>query len=189
MFSTGFKPSAPAERALFLYSKFLDSYRTIGFYFSEHLQTVYKRYFPIKGNIIQDIKPEFVQYFYDGINQWNSNKFEESISNLKRAIDLCPEPKYPYLYYYISDAYRQMGDLQTAYNLLNTLVEHDTLVFEAYKDLYLYEAGIIRNKERADYFREKVKILAPWYIPRMETLAELLRANYPAEPENIEEKR
>ena len=41
-FSTGVKPSAPAERALFLYPQFLDSYRTVGFVYGGVIYDIYK---------------------------------------------------------------------------------------------------------------------------------------------------
>ncbi len=178
IFSTEFKPSAPAERALFLYSQFLQSYRTIGFYFDGTLHTIFKRYYSIEDNIERDIDVLFIQAYYNGIDFWNQKRYEESIAEFNKAIGLCPDPKFPYLYYYIADANRELYNLEIAYNILNKLISVDTLVFEAYKDLYIFEYSILDNQEMAQYYHKKVSKLIPWYIPRMESLARSLKLEY-----------
>ncbi len=178
LFSTEFKPSAPAEKALFLYSKFLDFYRTIGFYFDGVLHAIFKRYYNITGNITRNIDPEFVQEYYDGIIKWNDKDFDIAIRHFEKALQICPEPKYPYLYYLIADANRQKNDFETAYYMLNFVTRLDTLIFEAYKDLYLYEKVIIKNPEKADFYHKKVAQLAPSYIPRLEYLGETVQINF-----------
>ncbi len=178
MFSTEFKPSAPAERALFLYSTFLGSYRTTGFYFDGTLHSIFKRYYSIEGDIERDIDEMFIQTYYNGIDLWSQKRYKEAISKFNKAIGLCPDPKFPYLYYYIADANRELYNLEIAYNILNKLVSIDTLVFEAYKDLYIFEYAILDNSEMAQHYHKKVNQLVPWYIPRLESLAKSLKLEY-----------
>ncbi len=175
LFSTEFKPSAPAERALFLYNKFLYSYRTIGFYFDGNLHTLFKRYYPIEGEIVRDVKAEFVQTYYRAIGIWGEKRFDESITEFYKALSICPDLKFPYPKYFIADANRELYNLEIAYNMLKKLVSTDTLVFEAYKDLYIFEYAINNNPEMANYYLNKVAQLAPWYVPRLENLAEIVK--------------
>jgi len=175
LFSTEFKPSAPAEQALFLYSQFLNSYRTIGFYFDGTLHTLFKRYYPIEGEITRNVDPAFVQTYYRAIEIWGDKRFDESIIEFYKAISICPDLKFPYPRYFIADANRELYNLETAYNMLKKLVSTDTLVFEAYKDLYIFEYAINNNLEMAKYYRNKIAQLAPWYVPRLESLARSVR--------------
>ncbi|MCP4705687.1 MAG: hypothetical protein GY865_13890 [candidate division Zixibacteria bacterium] len=175
LFSTEFKPSAPAERALFLYTEFLRCYRTIGFHFDEVLHSIYKRYYPIEGPIKRDVDVEFVQKYYIGIDLWSQKKFDEAIAELNKAINFCPSPKYPYPYYLIADANRELYKLEIAYNMLNKLVSTDTLVYEAYKDLFIFEYAILNNMERAEQNYKKVGQLTPWYLSRLENVAKSVK--------------
>jgi tetratricopeptide (TPR) repeat protein len=170
LFSTEFKPSAPAERALFLYSEFLNNYRTIGFFFDGSLHAIFKRYFPVGQEITRDVDPNFPQYIHDALNLWKDEKFPETIANLEKALELCPEPKYPYLLYYIADSRRKMQDLQTSYFMLRQIAERDTLIYEVFKDLYIFERNVLGRPEEALKYRERIRALVPWYLPRLDYL-------------------
>jgi hypothetical protein len=84
-------------------------------------------------------------------------------------VNISPEPKYPYLYYYIAYALSRANYLQPAYNILTELAARDTLVCQTYIDLYWFEtrAG---NTDRAEYCRSRVLELAPWVVPRLDNL-------------------
>jgi len=172
MFSTEFKPSAPAERALFLYSQFLDNYRTIGFFFDGGLHAIFKRYFPIKGNIVRDVDPNFPQHIHTAMNLWQKEDYPEAISYIEKALELCPEPKYPYLLYYMANSIRKMEDFRTSYYMLRLIAQQDTLVYEVYKDLFVFENNVLDRPEEAMKYRERIGALMPWYLPRLDSLKE-----------------
>jgi hypothetical protein len=69
LFSTGMKPSAPAEMSLFTYSTFMEKYRIIYYILAGNRLSVYKRYYVITGDARRDIDAMFVHYYKRGINQ------------------------------------------------------------------------------------------------------------------------
>jgi hypothetical protein len=176
LFSTGNKPSAPAERALFLYGSFLNNYRGIGFFLATKLHSIYKRYYPLEGEITRDVDPAFVQNYNLGINLIGEDKQgnAQALTALNEAMKYSPQPTYPYLYYYIAEANRKLGKFQVSYKILKQAAELDTLVYEVYKDLYLYEYRL-GNYLIADQYRSRVASLVPWYMPRLDSLVKQIR--------------
>ncbi len=172
MFSTSLKPSAPAEQALFLYSQFLNSYRVIGIPLGDVPFDIYKRYFPIVGSIESDVDPELVYRYNLALNQRDNMDYSGGIKNLRRALELCPEPKYPYIYsqlYYMEWAER---DLRVYYSRLKEMETQDTLNYYVYKDLYLYESNVNMDFERAGFYRNKLMSLVPWYLTQLDSVIE-----------------
>jgi hypothetical protein len=173
LFSTGAKPSAPAERALYLYSSFLNSYRPIGFFLGTKIHNIYKRYLPITGTVTRDVDAAFVQNLNRGINLVGDDKQKnlEALAALDLALKNSPQPVYGYLYYYLSEANRKMGNLKASYKYLKLGAAADTLTYEIYKDLYLYEYRL-GNYPAADSYRSRVAQLVPWYMPRLDSLVQ-----------------
>lgn len=171
LFSTGFKPSAPAERALYLYSSFLENYRTIAFNFgAATLHPVYRRCGPIPGEIKRDVDVRFVQNFNQGINLlWNAKDYSGALRAFQTALIYSPEPKFPYLYYYIAIAQRSLGQIEASYQSLKEVIRLDDRVYEGHKELYGYEY-LLGNQEAARYHRAQVGKLMPWYLPRLDSL-------------------
>jgi hypothetical protein len=172
LFSTGNKPSAPAERALFLYSQFLNNYRPIAFYFLGYIHDIFKRYYPIEGEIVRDVDPQFVQIYNEAINHWSDREYKDALEDFNRAKKYSPKPEYSYLYYYIADSYRKMGNFEMGYELLKIVADMDSLLYISFRDLYLFEYTYLNNPEMAEHYKKTVKKLVPWYIPRLEATAE-----------------
>jgi len=170
MFSTGVKPSAPAERALFTYRAFLNSYRTIGFYYAGYIHEVYKRYYPVVMPVERNVASEFVQNYVDGINLWNQDRLKESELALNKALRAISDPPYPYVFYYLADVKRKANDLKASYLLLQTVNRLDTLNFLAQRDLYIIEKALLRNMDRAGIHRAALEKLVPWYLPRIDSM-------------------
>ena len=170
LFSTGLKPSAPAERELFLYSQFLNSYKTVGFFFDGSLNDVYKLFYPITGPIVRDVDPEFVQAYNLAINQKARKKYPEAVANFEKAWRLSPVPKYQYIKYHMAYLVWLNGDLDTYYKILKEIESSDTLIYYAYKDLYLYEMNVLHDTEAAKRYRDKLRSLVPWYVPRLDSM-------------------
>ena len=176
LFSTGSKPSAPAERALFLYSAFLDNYRTIAFFYGTLMHPAYKRYFPIEGEITRDVGVDFVQYLNQGMNLLRSSREGNlrALAMFDSALACGPRRPYPYVYYYKSEALLDMDDIPSAYKCLLQGAQFDTLVYELYKDLYQYEFRT-GNLAAAQEYRARVAYMVPWYIPRLDSLVRGLK--------------
>ncbi len=162
LFSTGIKPSAPAERALFLYSRFLRAYRTVPFYQSGRVHQIYKRYLPITPPVERDVSPEMVRLYYDGIDQWAKKDFRTALASLEKAKTYSPTPVYPYLNYIIALCDQALQDAPGFYRAISQIVAQDTLVIEALEGMYYIEKGIGRP-DVARQYRERIARLAPWY--------------------------
>jgi len=174
LFSTGAKPSAPAERALYTYSAFLNNYRTIGFFFGSQLHVVFKRYFPIAGDIERDVSIEFVQNLNRGINQVKRDQPDSALASFETALRNGLDPHYPYVYYFISDAFRKKGRFQESYDILKRAASIDTVTYETYKDLYMYSYQL-GDYNAAEYYRSIVARLVPWYMPRLDSLVRRIK--------------
>ncbi len=170
LFSTGSKPSAPAERALFLYSGFLSNYRTITFHFDGIRHDVFKRYFPIVGPLRPDINPEFVNQYYGAIELKVKGDLRSSMNSLSSALSYLPDSVYSLARYYVAENLKLARQHEKSYNMLRELEKEDTLTYEVYKDLFVYEYLAYRNFERADYYRNRIKKLMPWYVPNLDSL-------------------
>jgi hypothetical protein len=169
LFSTGIKPSAPAERALFMYSQFLRNYRTIGYFINNKMRSIYKRYYPIEGEINSDVDIRFAQIYNRAINIWSDGDYTTALTTFDSALVYSPEPKYPYLYYYMANSHLHLNDIPRSYEMLKISVASDTLVYESLKDLYLYEYRL-GNYEAAEKYRAMTARLVPWYMPRLDAL-------------------
>ncbi len=169
LFSTALKPSAPAERALFLYPQFLNSYRTIGFVYGGAINDIYKRFHPVTGELKRTIDPEFVQSYNSGLNQMRAGRLQASSASFQKAWSLCPEPKYPYVLYHLARLEMMKKNYRDYYQMLNELVKRDSLIYYAYKDLLLLEANLYNNPDKAAEYRERLLALVPWYVPGLDS--------------------
>ncbi|MCP4566441.1 MAG: tetratricopeptide repeat protein [FCB group bacterium] len=163
LFSTGIKPSAPAERSLFRYGQFLDKYRVIPFQLSGKVNHVYKRYFSIDIPVRKNVPAEFELYYSLGIDLWRKRDYSGSLQAFEQARRHCPPPAYPYILYFESLAYEQEGQTGKAYAALKKLAQ-DTLVFEGFHGLYIYDKGLGLFDDVRRH-RERIASLAPWYLP------------------------
>ena len=60
---------------------------------------------------------------------------DDAMAALELALRYSPEPKYPYVYYYMSEAQRRGQRLEQSYYYLKEAAALDTLIYEVYKDL------------------------------------------------------
>jgi len=171
LFSTGFKPSAPAERALFLYSAFLNNYRTIAFNFGTTLlHPIFHRVDSIPGQFQRDVDVRFVQNFNQGINLlWNTKDYAAALAAFRQTLRYSPQPEYPYVHYYMAIAQQSLGDIEASYRSLQKVIQLDDREYEGHKDLYRYEY-LTGNQDAARYHRARIAALVPWYLPRLDSL-------------------
>ncbi len=98
MFSTGIKPSAPAEKALFLSSKFRNGYYPVYRQEGRHLATFYKRKVGYTGGDTYLHDPAFVDAYSASYNHILRNEYRQALTEALRSIDAAPPGFYlPYV--------------------------------------------------------------------------------------------
>ncbi|MFH2035900.1 MAG: hypothetical protein ABIJ45_05805 [Candidatus Zixiibacteriota bacterium] len=170
LFSTGGKPSAPAEKSLFLYSKFFKCYRTIPFRIWGIRTNLFKRYFPVSGEIRRDIDFHFVNDYYESIQAAKDGQLEQALLAAKRAEEVAGKNIYTLAGYQQSEILRLMKRYEESYNLLNELFAKDTLTYEVIKDLFTFERLAYKNLGRADSLYARLEKICPWYLPYLDSM-------------------
>lgn len=182
VFSTGMKPSAPAERALFVYQSFLDAYRGVTWYYLPPGQIsggeipVYHKYREPQPPFEPKYPLEFVNIYNLGINAYNRGDYAESVKYFRQAQELGGDPPYPYVIFRLSRALFKLKQWDEGEKLLNESVELDSAVAEAHEDLYLYEY-VVGNWDKARIHRAWMQKLIPWQVARYDSTA-IARLNY-----------
>ncbi len=173
VFSTGIKPSAPAERALLLYPQFLNAYRTIGWYYVSvwpdkgTIISAFKRVREVKGPFEPTYPVAYVQHFKKGLDAYVSGDHETAIAEYSRALKVSPQPYNVYLIYQKAFSHMLKGEHDKAMPLMDMVLRADSMVFEAHKDLYLY-AKLMGDEAKADIHRRWLDKLVPWYSPKIQ---------------------
>ena len=188
LFSTGIKPSAPAERALLLYSQFLEGYRTVGWPYSVssdgtrgYIQSVYRRMRDVGGEIKPVYPVEFVQEYAAGLDAFNAQQFDQAIRHYDRAVAVSPESVYLYLVFQRAFALLQQRKYPESVALMDQVVAIDSTLFEPHMDLYrlaVYQG----DSTKAAAHERWLKRLAPWFWPRVDSLAQQLLKTRPQNP-------
>jgi len=168
LFSTGRKPSAPAEKALHLYSGFLNSYRMTTYYFEGYRHDIFKRFYSVPSPIKKDIDVAFINEYSKGFQFHAARQYEEALKAYSRSLNYIPDTVFTYAHYYISENLRNLGQHEQSYNLLLALSEADTLSYQIYHDLLIYEYSGTRNIEKATRYWNRLKKLVPWYLNQIE---------------------
>jgi len=181
VFSTGVKPSAPAERALLLFPEFLNAYRTIGWFYPTDsvgggtLVPAFKRVREIAGSLIPTYPVEYVQYYKKGLDYYVAGEQQRAIEQYARALKISPTPYNPYVIYQKAFSHLLVGEHEMAVRLLDRVLAQDSLVFEAHKDLYFYSA-VSGDTARANVHERWIKKLTPWYWPKIQADAAKTKA-------------
>ena len=181
MFSTGIKPSAPAERALCLYPEFLRSYRTRGWFYRPDstrdqgaLSVMFKRVAPIEGPLVPTYPVEYVEHYKEGLDYYVAGDQAAAVAAYDQALAVSPQPYNPYLVQQKALSCLLMGKHDAAKHLMDSLLAQDSAIFEAHKDLYIY-AVMAGDTAKAAIHERWLKKLVPWYWPRVQATAEATR--------------
>lgn len=167
LYSTGIKPSAPAERALLLYPEFMDSYRALGWKSPRNPRLtlyVFKKVREPKGPMEPTYPVEYVQDYKEGIDRYVKGKYKEAIAYFDKAIAESPQPYYVYLLYMKTVCLQRLGKHRETYTMLNDLLKRDSLIFEAHRDLFIYKMLFNDTAEAAIHDRWCMKLI-PWDWP------------------------
>lgn len=161
MFSTGYKPSAPAERALFLHSEFRRNYSTLPFVLGSSYYPVWRRNGTI--DIAKDVVCPNVE-FVDKINAgYNSLKRPEiALRNFQEAQQRLGE-QFAVLSYAIGDCFLKLNQIDNAKFYLQQALLSDSLCSEAKYDL-LEIADKTRNTKEYLIQQAALKKTAPWLL-------------------------
>ncbi|MEW5924442.1 MAG: hypothetical protein AB1746_10680 [Candidatus Zixiibacteriota bacterium] len=174
LFSTGRKPSAPAEKMLQLYSVFQQNYRTVTYEFNNMRHDIFKRYYKIGGNIRRDINVSFIGLYDRGFELFTAGQYTAATGAFREASKYVPDTVCSYVRYCIAESLRKAGDHEASYQLLKELSKSDSLTYEIFLDLFVYEYSGLRDYEKADYYHKKLEKLIPWYLPRLDAKVEQL---------------
>lgn len=175
LFSTGTKPSAPAELVLMLYPQFQQAYRTVFWYFSPSgeptgaLQGAFKRVGEISGELKPTYPIEFVREYKLGIEAYMAGDLSRALQHYNRCLEVSPRPYYVYAVYRKAEAHLRLGQAEEALRYLHWLVDEDPWVVDAHRDLYMYYA-LQGDRSQALEHRSWIEKIMPWYVPRMDSL-------------------
>ncbi|SYZ72702.1 membrane hypothetical protein [Candidatus Zixiibacteriota bacterium] len=93
LFSTGIKPTAPAEKALFLSSVFRRDYYPV-FYEGQKSMAIYKRLSDSTGADRYFADPHFVDLFIDALNAFGTHNYDAAYELAGRSVQSGPEDFY-----------------------------------------------------------------------------------------------
>ncbi len=174
VFSTGVKPSAPAEQALLLYSQFIDSYKSLVWYQSNQtfpgggtLNVAFKKFRELEGEIKPTYPPEYVGFFKKGLELQGIGRHESAIETFDSAIAISPMPYYADLAFAKALSFYQLRQSDSAKAWASFVLSQDSLVLDAHKLLYIYGVESDDTLSVAIHLAW-LKKLAPWYWPRLE---------------------
>lgn len=155
LFSTERKPSAPAERALFLNSKFRENYYVIGFRKGNVLYAIFKRkgVYQKENQIFKEI--EFVNLYNDALNLHDVGDYRGAIEKSKKVAQIGPSD-FAWVYEFMGEQYHLLNDYSQSENYLKKAIEIDDYCVDAhYCLLEIYQ----KKNMQVDAGQEKEKIL------------------------------
>lgn len=176
LFATGVKPSSPADQALFLYTPFLESYRSRTLIYANlpgvegrRPLIVYYRLRPVRKPAKPDIPASFVTSLKYGSELASAGKFAEALAQYAKAERDLGQVFYSELAYRQAFALTFIGRYEEAYDLLNTILERDSFVAGPHRDLYIAET-VNGNLAKAAIHLDFLRLLSPGDIPETDSL-------------------
>jgi arabinofuranosyltransferase len=169
LFSTGYKPSAPAERALMLHSEFRRSYRTTGFLRDQAYKIVWQRWRDIdmsRDRALPDM--EFINKLAEGYNLQARSAMQPALDAFNDAYRRLGE-NFPALYFAMGHCLIGLNQNDSAAACFRKAIAADSLCWEAYWKLAILAE---QQKDTAAFNRYQVFLIqhTPWifdgsYIP------------------------
>jgi len=124
VFSTGIKPSAPAERALYLHSEFRKNYYVFSFVSSTRLVSVFKRKNGYQKEDEIFGSAEFVNLHNQGINLIMRRDYRSALAKFKEVVASGPED-FAWGYEEIGRCYYNLNDYSQSEVYLRKAIELD----------------------------------------------------------------
>jgi tetratricopeptide (TPR) repeat protein len=160
LFSTGYKPSAPAERALLLNSEFRQNYHVVPIFLKQGgFWPLFKR----KGEYLKENEvlgdSRFVDLFYAGENYYTTGRRGEAIETMKQAASVSPED-FALVYELLGQYHFASGEYPAAEEYLKKAIEIDDYSVVSHFLLATMYDKDGRNEE-AENERRKVYLYDP----------------------------
>lgn len=169
-FSTGIKPSAPAEKALMLYDQFLESYRVVPWLYRPGvINSAFKKVHPITGEIVPTHSVAYVDYYKHALELRLKRKDKEALTYFDSAVVACGQPYNLEMLSEMAATYGNLSRHQEAMALMDGILSQDSTLFACQRNLYRY-AMLLGDSAKAEIHREWLKKNVPWYWPRVDTL-------------------
>jgi len=163
LFGTGFKPSAPAEKALLLNSKFRQNYNVIPIILGgREFVPIFKKkgVYSKENEIFKDTG--FIDLFSEGARLHMRGKHTEAIEKLKQAALVGPQD-FALIYEIIGRSYFLMKEYTSAEAYLKKAVQIDECSIMA----HTYLANIYQNRghsEESEAEKKKVTLCDPNFV-------------------------
>jgi hypothetical protein len=177
LFSTGTKPSAPAERALMLYPQFLHNYFTVTWLYRTPGPNPQAGEIPVYRKIHDPQPPfrptlpaAFVNNYHLGVNSFNAGDYDRAKQHFSTALRLTADRPHLYSLYKLSLTHYRLREFDMGYSIQNRIVAIDSFMYEPHADLYVWEY-MTGNDERAAIHRRWLEKLVPWKVERYDSLA------------------
>jgi arabinofuranosyltransferase len=155
LFSTGMRPSAPAEKALFLSSKFRQNYYT--YYLGTILGSVYKKKGNYSGENIMFSDPTFVDLYAEAIYlTYKKGGFAAALDKLEEVTRLGPKD-FARAYEMMGTCYFTLGKRETAEVFARKAILMDDYCVEAH---HLLETVYLARGDSTAASQERAKVLA-----------------------------
>jgi tetratricopeptide (TPR) repeat protein len=155
LFSTGMRPSAPAEKALFLSSKFRQNYYL--YFLGEILGTVYKKKGTYSGENAVFPDPTFVDLYAEAIRlTYKQSGFAAALDKLEEVTRLGPKD-FARAYEFAGTCYLRLGKTETAEGFARRATEMDDYCVEAH---HLLETVYRARGDSAAARQERAKVMA-----------------------------
>ncbi len=161
LFSTGYKPSAPAERALMLHSEFRNNYTPTGFLRERQYKVIWRRTGEIdmsKDVVHPDIN--FVQKLSDSFYHNNNSAPDIALKSLRETQALLGE-EFAVLDYSIGDCFSKLKQADSAAYYFNKAAAADTNAFEP-RIRQIRAASERGDTETVQRIAEQLSTRAPW---------------------------
>jgi len=164
IFSTAHKPSAPAERALFLHSKFRQNYYLFYLPFQDReFEPVFKKKGEYEGEDVIADDPEFVNLYSEAVHQRIQREYHSSIRKLKEVVRIGPKD-FASPYEEIGLSFWYLKDNGNALEYLKKATSMDSCCVRAHRHL----AYIYYDEKRYEEAREALEQLShcnPEFVP------------------------
>lgn len=180
LFSTGAKPSAPAEKALMIYPSFFNSYmatpwsrRSMPGQVMGVPIVAFRKVRPVSSDMSNPYPIEYVEYMKRGQEYYPSNnKFDSAIIYFDSAIMVSPKPYNLYLYYEKAFCLGKLRHMNESMAMMNEIVSKDSLFIFAHRDLYLYKK-LLNDTVQAAIHEKWIKKIAPWYWDEIKAVVDM----------------
>jgi len=163
LFSTGQKPSAPAERALVLNSQFRTNYSTVGFLMGgKEMKFVWKKMgdFSDSNVVMDDIT--FADHVHDGLTLYSGRELDEALEHFQKASEMC-EHDFAVLEFFTGLCFIRMNQADSALFYFDRALQIDSLQLETRYTLYRSFVDLGREEEAEEHARI-IRKIAPWLV-------------------------